>query len=184
MPRKRRGRPTNWTAKPRNGIAIKGVSDIVTDVNRLSEFVSDDGDPARGQFVRALLEIGEAYAKSLVEPGEDVTVAADTFDNEDVEVERGVLQATGDDILFWEFGTGVTYAPGSHPRAAENNIRPASFSETHAGWLTGEKLEKYKGKWPYKKEWTYGQPPRMAMWDAAKEMRDKIPDVAKQIEVF
>ena len=97
-------------------------------------------------------------------------------------VTSGRLVATGHDILFWEFGTGIVWSP--HPEAERLGVEPASFSRDHAQWLVGEKLEKFKGKWPYRGNWIYGQPPRAAMWGAAKYMREHIHDVAAEIKIF
>jgi hypothetical protein len=177
------GRPINWGSTPTDGIAIKGLKDIENDIVALDSFLYDPGDQARQAIVRGLLQTGETYARSLIGAGDDVVITTSTAGEKSKHYGMGVIKATGNDILFWEFGTGIMPWT-AHPLAEEYGVAPASFSATHAQWLVGEKRQKFKGQWPYGGSWTTGQPPRKAMWDAAKAMREAIPSVAAQVTVF
>lgn len=146
------------------------------------------GNPRR-QLVEGLLQVGADHARTCVEPSEDVTIETKHWKwSEPAFLAGGKVIARGDDILFWEFGTGVNPSvdPGSHPLVADGtlDIKPGSYSLTHEQWLWYENLETFEGKWPYRNQWIEGQPPRKAMWGAAKAMREAIPDVVSEVSVF
>lgn len=193
-----RGRKPSFGVIPGNGIAIRGLNAVNNHLEDVADFINNPSNPGRRAVMSRLLEHGASYARSLVEPGENVEIVVaegsakntargsggGSTSGSGFTTGGGSVIATGNDILFWEFGTGVTYSPGSHPKAAELGVEPASFSATHAGWLVGDKLEKFKGRWPYAGRWIMGQPPRQAMWDAAKSMREELPNLVAQITVF
>ena len=173
MPRHRRGRPINWGNIPKNGLAVKGAQDIANDVRSLYEFAL--GNEVSASIVNAILDYGVALIDT---DGMNVTIGKET-DGET----KGKIVAKGNDILFWEFGTGVILS-GSHPKAAELGIEPASFSRDHDKWLVGEKLEKFQGRWPYGGRWIMGRPPSQSMWHAAKMMRENLFEIVRDVEVF
>ena len=147
------------------------------------------GHSPRYQLVEELLQIGADYANARVNSSEDVTIETRHKNwNEPFFLVGGKVIASGNDILFWEFGTGVNPSvnPGSHPLVANGtlDIQPGSYSLTHEQWLWYENLETFEGKWPYRNKWIEGQPPRKAMWGAAKAMREAVPSVAAEITVF
>ena len=184
-----RGRPINYDRKTVNGMAVIGAAKVQRHLDAIGEFITQPSDPKRGELLNMILGVGAQYARAQIEPGEDVKVKAGRITGKNAAGDKtstgsGVVYATGDDVLFWEFGTGLLLAPGSHPKAMEFDVRPGSFSETHAGWLTGEKLKQFHGQWPYAGSWTKGQYPKKAMWNAAKVMRDALPRIVAQIHIF
>jgi len=97
------------------------------------------------------------------------------------------ISAVGSTVSFIEFGTGVHYTE-SHPKAGE-------FGAIRGGY--GHGLGKLDS-WRYKGEpgtngelitegkhtgeiLTHGNPPARAMYDAGKEMRAKIQEIAKEV---
>ena len=91
------------------------------------------------------------------------------------ETDRGAkVTATGETVLFLEFGAGARMGYG-HPE-------PQGFGPgTYPG----------KGHWDDPKGWwipkehggghTYGNPPAMGMYNASREMRDRAQEVAEEV---
>lgn len=80
------------------------------------------------------------------------------------------LIASGQDILFLEFGTGVNQ-DFTHPWGAEFGYTPASYSVQHYGFLVDPKLRHFHGQWPHEKRLHWGQNPARGMYNASKAMQ-------------
>lgn len=117
----------------------------------------------------------------------DMTFRTAEYDGDnDVEVTgpewigENVLQivASGETVLFIEFGSGLI--GDGHPQAADFGYGPGTFSDNEA--LGG------KGHWDDPKGWYYrhgekshGNPPARAMYEAGKEMRLRIREIAAEV---
>lgn len=87
------------------------------------------------------------------------------------------IVANGKSVLFVEFGTGITYGYG-HPEAGKFGMGPGTYPDG-------------KGHWNDPKGWwlpesvggghTYGNPPNPVMYRTAKELREAILEVAKEV---
>lgn len=98
-----------------------------------------------------------------------------------------VLMASSKAILFFEFGAGVIGA--GHPLAKELGMGPGTYpGQKHAldpnGWwypTDDQDLIIYTDKngqgWGH----TYGNPPRMPMYQAYTKMKDDLLEVAKEV---
>ena len=135
-----------------------------------------------------------AYAAELDDKAKEICVrladrgaARATFDYASVPLERNDVEvvseetdsgakvtATGETVLFLEFGAGARMGYG-HPD-------PQGFGPgTYPG----------KGHWDDPKGWwipkehggghTYGNPPAMGMYNASREMRDRAQEVAEEV---
>jgi len=100
-----------------------------------------------------------------------------------------IISAVGKDVIFLEFGAGVDSSvdPDSNPLSAKFGFHSAGWSAGHAGYLVGEKLEKYKGKFPVVidgdfKGWSYGNRPANAMYRGGKNIKSMISKL--KVEVF
>lgn len=80
------------------------------------------------------------------------------------------LTASGEDILFLEFGTGVNQSY-THPWGAKFGYTPASYSINHYGFLIEPRLHHFHGQWPHDKKLHWGQNPARGMYNASKAMR-------------
>lgn len=97
------------------------------------------------------------------------------------------LTATGNAVTFIEFGTGVHYSE-QHPKAAAlGTIRGAygqgKGSRNTWGYYgqpgTNGKVIKENDKGTL--VLTHGNPPARAMYDAAKEMRNRVAETAREV---
>ena len=108
------------------------------------------------------------------------------------------IVAEGQSALFIEFGAGAAYGYG-HPQANEFGYGPGTwdkdiifhsvFPPENGPWYT---VLHGKGHWDDPNGWyftnefgdsehTFGNPPAMAMYRAAKEIRQNLPIVAKEV---
>ena len=88
------------------------------------------------------------------------------------------IVASGEAVLFIEFGSGL--GGYGHPQAKEFGYGPGTYSDNEA--IGG------KGHWTDPDGWYYrhgekshGNPPARAMYDAGKEMRSQIVQIAREV---
>lgn len=111
------------------------------------------------------------FSRAIYTGTNDITVRVD--DNG----EKATIYAEGEAVAFIEFGTGSRYGYG-HPQAGEFGFGPGTYPPTNPE----------KPKWNDPKGWyipggehTYGSPPAMAMYDAVKDMAEKVTMIAKEV---
>lgn len=139
-------------------------------------------------LARRLAEMGALkasmiYSTAVYDGTNDITISV---------VRRGkgyVIKANGQSVLFVEFGAGVTYGYG-HPMASELGYGAGTYPgkghwNNPQGWWyptdnAGDsvKVSKKSGQ-AYAH--TYGNPPNMAMYNTAKDLRDEIERVAREV---
>ena len=83
------------------------------------------------------------------------------------------VRASGEDVLFIEFGAGARYGYG-HPEAAENGMGPGTYPG--------------KGHWDDPNGWTipngqhtYGNRPGMPMYNAVKTIEQQIEQIVREV---
>lgn len=89
------------------------------------------------------------------------------------------IRATGEEVLFIEFGAGITYGYG-HPMAQELGYGPGTYPTKLA-----------KGKWDNPNGWwyskdgnpkhTYGNPPNAVMYDTMKMIEREAERVVREV---
>ena len=87
------------------------------------------------------------------------------------QIENGLeLVASGEDIAFLEFGTGLNM-DYENPYAAQFGFYPSSYSGGPGkGFLVPPKLDHFHGAWPHDKRLHWGQNPARGMYNAFKAM--------------
>jgi len=116
-------------------------------------------DQAQADFDAAVTKEGEKANESTT------VVAAPKFTSEGFE-----LTASGKDIYFLEFGTGLQM-DYSNPYAAKMGFYPSSFSGGPGkGFLVPPKLNHFHGAWPHGGKLHWGQNPARGMYNAYKAM--------------
>lgn len=88
------------------------------------------------------------------------------------------ILANGESVMFLEFGAGVRYGYG-HPQADEFGFGPGTYNPTSDNWNSpyGWYYPKAAGGSGH----TYGNPPNMPMYNAAKEIRKEVERVAREV---
>ena len=88
------------------------------------------------------------------------------------------IVASGQTVLFLEFGAGVRYGYG-HPLDADFGMGPGTYPKGKGHWNDP------KGWWfkdaTGKKYHSYGNPPIMAMYNTSQELHRIVEDVAREV---
>lgn len=120
---------------------------------------------------RGAVQISTGYASTIYTGTKDYNVTVD-------EVTNGyAINVNGETALILEFGAGVTYGYG-HPQAEDFGMGPGTYPGGKGHWSDP------RGWWLPRSEGhlhTYGNPPSMAMYNAAKQMREDIESVAREV---
>lgn len=127
-------------------------------------------------FVKRLAEVGFAVVGANLDTENNTYIKLSSFGN----VTKGTLIVEGAEILFFEFGAGITYngAVGTspHPKGEELGYTIGSYGK-------GKGAQK---SWAYYAETgelviTSGTPAQMPVYKASVAMRDQIRAVAKEV---
>lgn len=154
--------------------ALRVYSDAIDEkVDRLAKRLADYG---------YLVAAGD-YAAAMVDGPNDVNVTI-----EKTSTGYNVV-ASGQSVLFIEFGTGIIYSSVKHPMNNEFGMGPGTWYPPHYSRnSSGQLVENWFNDrgWHLPKEkgggLTYGNPPSMSMYKAAQDIRQEIPRIA--LEVF
>lgn len=155
---------------------MRGTKSLLDRIDKLHDAVAYDvpriiADEVSNQTTKAMA----GFASAEYDGNNDVAVSMETGNN----VWR--IAASGEAVLFIEYGTGVTY---SHTSEFGNAAAysPASWSASHDKWLVEPKLSKYGGKWPvpgWKGYWTKGNKSANVMYGSLKDLRTNLPTKAR-----
>lgn len=128
------------------------------------------------ELAKKLADIGAVnvslgYARATYTGNKDVDVTV-----EQLSENKFRIVASGETVLILEFGAGVTYGYG-HPQADEFGYGPETYpGQIHAADPRGWYIPKDKGGGH-----TYGNPPSMTMYLTAKELRERVQEVAREV---
>lgn len=121
--------------------------------------------------VTGSVQVSLRYAAAIYTGRKDFNVTVE-------EITNGYkILADGETALILEFGAGVTYGYG-HPQADEFGMGPGTYPDGKGHW--NDPL----GWWIPKEHGgghTYGNPPTMAMYETAKQLREKVLQVAREV---
>lgn len=127
------------------------------------------------EVLRRLAEIGATkaslgFSRAVYTGDNDVSVSVEPIEN------GYSIIASGEAVLFIEFGSGVTYGYG-HPEPMEYG--PGTYpGKGHWDDPNGWYLPKSKGG-----EHTYGNPPSAAMYRTGKDLQQEILRIAREVFV-
>ena len=150
-----------------------------------------------GEIDKALKELAE-YEKELVDKtrlvveklaflgatNASLEYARAITDQNDVQVDMEWvntntmrIRASGTQVLFIEFGTGVTYGYG-HPEADKFGYGAGTFPSNKGHWDDPD-------GWWYSKDGeskhTYGNPPSASMYNTARKLEQEVQRVVKEV---
>lgn len=157
------------------------MPDVVISLNDLStiddalkalRLIEDSLNKKLEELVKRLGELGVEVAKA------GFTSAAYSMGPNDISVDldtdgkKCTISASGTAVCFIEFGTGVG---ATHPYGAEKGYTPGSWSQGPHG------KGYFPPGWSHNGKYTTGEPAAMAMYDAAKQMREQIQTIAREV---
>ena len=140
-------------------------------------------------FLEKLAEVGVDVAKAKFQTAQydgdnDVVLSEPAWLGDN----RLVISATGKSVMFIEFGTGVHYKAETHPLADDFGFVRGAYGYTLGkfdSWrykgnpgTNGEMITEGKHKGEIE---THGNPANRCMYEASKEMRKKVREIAKEV---
>ena len=137
-----------------------------------------DLEQKKRTFMERLAEFGRNNASFLYPKGE-ISVSVVWKDENTIAV-----RASGEEIAFIEFGTGITYG-GGHPK-------PVIYDEGVARQMGKGTFPSDKGHWDDPNGWwyplgngeyahTYGNPPTATMYNTARAMERQAQIIIKEV---
>ena len=156
------------------------IESAVREIQAYREWIIRKAD----ELAHKLADIGAVnvslgYARAAYTGDKDISVSVE---------ERGensyAIVANGETLLFVEFGAGIRFGDG-HPMNAALGYGPGTWPDKHFSYNSkGELVE----NWSNDRGWytptgvhTYGNPPSMTMYFTAKELRERILEVAREV---
>ncbi|MBQ3989517.1 MAG: hypothetical protein II630_01635 [Bacteroidales bacterium] len=128
------------------------------------------------EVVKRLAEIGATraqadFSNAQYDGNKDFQITVEKSDN------GYVVRASGESVLFVEFGTGVTYGYG-HPKADEFGMGPGTYPNGKGHWddPNGWYLPKSAGGGH-----TMGNAPALPMYNAEQEIKANIERIVKEV---
>nr|DAE40933.1 MAG TPA: hypothetical protein [Caudoviricetes sp.] len=154
-------------------IEIELTPQSITSAIKQLRKLDDEWNRKTDELIRRLAAIGATkaslgFSRAVYTGDNDVSVSVEQIDN------GYSILASGEAVLFIEFGSGVTYGYG-HPEPKQYG--PGTYpGEGHWNDPKGWYLPKGKGG-----VHTYGNPPSATMYRTGKELRQGILRIAKEV---
>lgn len=152
----------------------------VTGINSTIAALKKAVNPKRAQAIcKRLADMGADTARlkfqtAMYDGDNDVSVSVEKIED------GSAIVASGEDVLFMEFGSGARYGGTLHPQAAEFGFGPGTWSDSPQG----------KGHWDDPKGWhlpkekggyrSFGNPPALAMYEAGVTVKENIGTAIKE----
>lgn len=159
---------------------MKGMKRCLNHIDIIRDAVSNGVPDKVDEVVKARTDgANSAYASAQFVGYNDVTVTSNATSRTDKSWE---ITASGNSLLFIEFGTGIIY-PHNNPIDHPYNFA-GSWSIEHKQYLTdSEKLARYKGKWPdpYSGKLIEGNPSANVMYQTGKTIKSTLPGELKRV---
>ena len=151
---------------------MRGQKSLLARLDKLKDAVAYEiprviANNVSDQTTRAMAGFASAEYDGI----NDVTVSMETGDN----VWR--IVASGEAVLFIEYGSGIVY-PHTSEFGNASAYPPASWSASHGKWLVDPKVSIYGGKWPvtgWKGYWTKGNKSANVMYESKTALRTNLP---------
>ena len=132
---------------------------LQTKANELAERLANMGAP----------NVSLGYARAIYQGDRDFDVTVEQRSENTF-----AIVASGEAVLFLEFGAGIKCGYG-HPQDGQFGYGPGTYPG--------------KGHWNDPRGWyipgsgehTYGNPPSMAMYTTARDLRNSIQEVAREV---
>lgn len=153
-------------------LSSRSIQAAVDELNAYKESI----DKKLDLLCRRLAEMGAVkvslgYARAIYSGDKDISVTVEQIPD------GYAIVASGESVLFVEFGAGARYGDG-HPLAGEYGMGPGTYPNGKGHWNDprGWYIPKEHGGGH-----TYGNPPSAVMYETAKELRAAVLDVAREV---
>ena len=153
-------------------IKVENLNEVLQDIEAFKKRFEENVT----EMVHRATELGRSeasanFSSAQYDGTKDVNVTAKAYKK------SGTVTASGESVLFIEFGTGISY-PNDHPEASRLGIEHGSWSKGPEG----------KGHWDDPHGWYYahgkrswGNPANRCMYNAAKEVERNAERIAREV---
>lgn len=166
-------------------IRATGIDSLISKLKAYQKSLEDKQHRLLEELAKVGIDIADAkFSMAQYDGDNDVVVSQSP---EWVGDNKLFITATGDAVTFIEFGTGVHYTD-QHPKGTEMGAIRGAYGQgkgSRDSWGyygssgTNGQVVNETGKGTV--ILTHGNPPARAMYDAAKEMRNQIADIAREV---
>ena len=134
---------------------------VVEKANELAERLADMG----------AVNVSLGFSRAVYTGDKDVDVTVEQLSDN-----KYAIVASGETVLFLEFGSGITYGYG-HPNPSVDGqpMGPGTYPSDKGHWKDP------KGWWIPGSEHTYGNPPSMTMYQTGKDLRENLEQIAREV---
>ena len=160
------------SSKIKISLSEKSVGEAIKELRQYKKSL----DMKMQELCRKLAEMGAVkvslgYARAPYTGTKDISVSVEPID-------KGyAIKASGESLLFVEFGAGVTHGYG-HPQAAEFGYGPGTYPPINPN---NPKWDNPKGWYIPGGEHTYGNAPSATMYQTAKELEEEVLRTAMEV---
>lgn len=167
-------------------VDLKALESAINRVNKARVFINK-GYP---ELIKRVAELGGTVSTEIFENAEYDSINDVVVDVVMIDENEWLVTAHGYAVAFIEFGTGYLYNHGYPIQDLSRTgvpATPASWSIGPYGkghlankpyWYLPKDIAEKVGKY---REPIYGNAPNRAMYEASKEMRDKLLEIAKEV---
>ena len=146
-----------------NALDTSSVNSAITELQRLGlEQQQKINEACMDLATLGATQASLDFARCPYDGNRDVSVRVDELPN------GARITASGDTVLFLEYGSGATMGYG--------HLRPEGYGPGTYNPLS-DKWKNPKGWWYGNRQHTYGNPPAMAMWNAEQVVIDRANEV-------
>lgn len=154
---------------------IKGCDKLISRLEKASSDLSSVSKGALHNYLADTWQVGydevsNAYKDAKTLEGDEANQSTSVIASPVWRHDGCDLVASGEDIMFLEFGTGLNMSY-ENPYADQFGFYPSSYSGNQGkGFLVPPKLNHFHGAWPHGGKMHWGQNPARGMYHAFKAM--------------
>lgn len=166
-------------------IMVKGLDSLINKLKAYQKSLEEKQHRLLEELVKVGIDVASTKFQTAQYDGDNDVIV--NKQPEWVGDNKLFLTATGNSITFIEFGTGIHYAE-QHPKAAVLGAIRGAYGQgkgSRDSWGyygnpgTNGKVVKENDKGTV--VLTHGNPPARAMYDSAKEMRNQVANIAREV---
>jgi len=152
-------------------LSAESIDHTIERLKRYEQTMRNKGlEICRRLAIQCEVRVSIGFDSALYDGEKHYSVSVKKIDN------GYAVQANGETVLILEFGAGITFGSG-HPQADEFGYGPGTYpGQTHAMDPRGWWIPRSRGGGH-----TFGNPPSMAMYNAAKVTREAVERVAREV---
>ena len=161
-------------------LTTQSIDAAIQAVNEYKKWIEEKSKELLEELVRLGYEISTFnFTWAAYDGTNDVSVTWETRGEN-----RVAVVATGNAVLFIEFGTGITF-PDDHPLAADNGMIRGEYGKGYGGNPAGWNYKGDPGTYGVVEKngsvHTYGNPANMSMYLTMRDLERDFAEIARRV---